>query len=83
MLKRTNSLTTILILQQIQIQPQQPKGEEDRQEGELHRVMIFRQLKALPSEELESRIFKSGIIYIYIYITNTKQLCYYKQLCLS
>ena len=57
MLKRTNSLTTILILQQIQIQPQQPKGEEDRQEGELHRVMIFRQLKALPSEELESRIF--------------------------
>jgi len=75
MLKRTNSLTTILILQQIQIQPQQPEGEEDRQKEELHRVMIFRQLKALPSEELESRIFKSGIIYIYI--TNTKQLCYY------
>ena len=66
MLKRTNSLTTIIILQQIQIQPQQPKGEEDRQERELHRVLIFCQLKALPSEELESRIFKSGIINIKI-----------------
>ena len=32
MLKRTNSLTTILILQQIQTQPQQPKEEEDHQE---------------------------------------------------
>ena len=53
------------------------KRREGHQERELHRVMIFRQLKALPSEELESRIFKSGIIYIYIYITNTKQLCYY------
>ena len=62
--KQLNSLTTIIILQQIQIQPQQPKGEEDRQERELHRVTIFLQLKALLSEELGSRIFKSGIIYI-------------------
>ena len=61
--KQLNSLTTIIILQQIQIQPQQPKGEEDRQERELHRVTIFHQFKALPSEELGSRIFKSGIIY--------------------
>ena len=66
MLKRTNSLTTILILQQSQIQPQQPKGEEDRQERELHRVTIFHQLKALLNVDLGSRIFKSGIIYIYI-----------------
>ena len=62
--KQLNSLTTIIILQQIQIQPQQPKGEEDRQERELHRVTIFLQLKALLSKELGSRIFKSGIIYI-------------------
>ena len=64
MLKRTNRLTTILILQQIQIQPQQPKGEEDHQERESHRVMILHHLSALLSEEIESRIFKSGIIHI-------------------
>jgi hypothetical protein len=56
--------TTIIILQQIQIQPQQPKGEEGHQERELYRVLIFYLLKALLSEELGSRILKSGIVYI-------------------
>ena len=37
-------------------------------ERELHRVTIFHQLKALPSEEPGSRIFKYGILYINAYL---------------
>ena len=56
-LRRTDiNLTTIRIPQQQQLQSQQLIGEEERQEIELYRVVIFHHFKILLNEELGSRM---------------------------